>query len=321
MLGVVLMFFDSYPEITYKIGNKTVNIRDIFKNVAFVNTENNDAYYDYYVQDGETPEIIAAKVYGNTSYAWLILLVNNIADVKREWFISQEEYVKQNEVYFGGNAFYIETLPDIKSGDVIVKVTEIDKEIEQATAVDVGTFRFVADFDKTFRKVRGVAGSGTFSSNDNILFARKDDTGSIVPIQFKNTDLEPIDTNYTKALYVEPYGASVNYFYASNNSIINPYRYSVTGATAVQTNTIYSNPGDTLTVDNFAQTIIYKYGACGGTLPAGVFSNKVDINNYSKYIKRQKIKILRQDLLRSVLVEIKNALESNIVGKQFKINL
>ena len=37
--------------------------------------------FDYYdVKDGETPEIIAHKLYGDSELHWVILLINNITD-------------------------------------------------------------------------------------------------------------------------------------------------------------------------------------------------------------------------------------------------
>jgi hypothetical protein len=40
--------------------------------------ENSAVFYDYQVKDGETPEIIAHKLYGSVDRFWLVLLFNNI---------------------------------------------------------------------------------------------------------------------------------------------------------------------------------------------------------------------------------------------------
>lgn len=313
------MLFNNYPEIVYKIGSRNITLRDIFKNVAFINIENNDSYYDYYIQDGETPETVSTKFYGTPAYSWLILMVNNIADIKNEWFVSQQQYEKINEANYGGNAFYISALPDLQPGDVLVKVTATQGT--QATGVTANIYANIADFDKNFRKIRGISGSGSFNSGDYILFARKQESGSVIPIKFLNNQDPPEETNYTQIIFVEPYGNSVNYFYNSNNVILNPYKYGLTGITGVQTNTIYSNPGDTLTVNNFARTILYRYGACGGVSENGILKQELNTENFSNYIERQKIKILRQDLLPSVISSLKSALENNLIGKQFKVDL
>ena len=42
-------------------------------------------YYDYNIQDGDRPDVIAQKYYGNEDYAWLVLFSNNIVDPIKEW--------------------------------------------------------------------------------------------------------------------------------------------------------------------------------------------------------------------------------------------
>lgn len=74
------------PYDMYKNGN-TMEITDIFTNVRiFKNILENDLItYEYYIQEGDTPEMIADAYYGNPFYHWIILLTNNIRDVYAEW--------------------------------------------------------------------------------------------------------------------------------------------------------------------------------------------------------------------------------------------
>lgn len=76
------MYFDKFPNIIYDfdINGKTVlkPVRDITNNVRIRTAilENIALFDEYDIQDGETPEIIAAKVYGNSQYHWVIMLCN-----------------------------------------------------------------------------------------------------------------------------------------------------------------------------------------------------------------------------------------------------
>ena len=45
------------------------------------------------MKDGETPEIIASKLYGWSGYHWIILLVNNIIDPYFDWPLSGDDLV------------------------------------------------------------------------------------------------------------------------------------------------------------------------------------------------------------------------------------
>lgn len=76
------MYFSKFPTIYYdfEINGKTVlkPMKDITNNVRLRTAilENITLYDEYDIQEGETPEIIAAKIYGNPQYHWVIMLCN-----------------------------------------------------------------------------------------------------------------------------------------------------------------------------------------------------------------------------------------------------
>lgn len=314
------MLFKNYLQINYKIGDREVTLSDIFRTVSFVDVETSNAFDNYYIQDGETPESVSLKLYGNTKLSWLIMMVNGYNSLKTDWFPSELEYKRSQEANYGGDAFYITSLPDIKPGDILVKVTGFTgASLENAASVDISTYRHIADFDPYFRKIRGICGSGTFSNNDNILFARRDtSTGVVNYLAFDSYDSNPITTNYTKILFTEPYQKSVEYFYTAANVVIDPYRYSISGSTGINSDTLYVNEGDVLTSNNFARCVLYKYGACGGTV-SGLIKKSIGEENFAKYIRKQKIKVLKSEYVRSVISVIESTLQANEIGKVIKI--
>lgn len=80
------MYFKDFPKFAYdfQINGKTkvLLITDITRNVRFRKEvlSNIELYDEYDIQEGETPEIIAEKVYGNANYHWIIMLVNERFD-------------------------------------------------------------------------------------------------------------------------------------------------------------------------------------------------------------------------------------------------
>ena len=309
------MLFNDYPNITYTLNNKNIELVDIFRNVVFKDVDQSNAFDEYYIQDGETPEIISIKVYGNSQYSWLILLINSIADIENEWFQSAKDYAKKEEVNFGGQAFYIEDLPDLQTGDVIVKVTSVTSN--EADDIDENTYRHIESFDPYFRKIRGICGSGTFVSGNNVLFARKNDSGVMDIITFDNKQV-------TTLKYVEEYKTSVDYFITGNNVVLDPYR-RVNGNTieksSVDPGTTYSNSSDSLTLNNFAKTLIYRYGASGGLLPTGVLKTTEQNTNFQNYLNKQKIKVLKPEILSVVLNALENAIKSDLIGRVIKVEI
>ena len=82
------MYFNKFPSILYDfdIGSKTsvIQVKDITRNIRFRRDvlANITIYDEYDVLDGETPEIIAEKVYGNPQYHWIVMLINDVYDYR-----------------------------------------------------------------------------------------------------------------------------------------------------------------------------------------------------------------------------------------------
>ena len=77
-----MSYFSMFPNLSYDAkgnGRETI-MKDIFRRVKLV-TKNQLIEFDYYdVQDGDAPEIIAHKYYGDPELHWTILIVNDIVD-------------------------------------------------------------------------------------------------------------------------------------------------------------------------------------------------------------------------------------------------
>jgi len=95
-----MKYFNQFPGIDYDLkgdGNQTV-VTDIFRRVkARSKIVNNVSAFDKYdVQEGEKPEDVAYKMYGDSDYFWVITLVNNIVNRYYDWPL--DEYVFQQYV-------------------------------------------------------------------------------------------------------------------------------------------------------------------------------------------------------------------------------
>lgn len=89
------MYFDKFPLIYYVFDQNNTEVtkivRDITLNVRLrKQLLSNITLYDYYdIQEGETPEIIASKIYGSPEYHWIIMLVNERFDYKSDFPMDQ----------------------------------------------------------------------------------------------------------------------------------------------------------------------------------------------------------------------------------------
>ena len=99
------MYFKALPKMFYPYGNTKTLVPDIFRRVHLDKYFQNRLHLqEYYINDQESPEIVADKFYGSSKYHWLVIIANNIVDVKREWPLSNNSLVAYcDEKYGEGN--------------------------------------------------------------------------------------------------------------------------------------------------------------------------------------------------------------------------
>lgn len=93
-------YFEKFPKVSYNINRSSskVNNYELVTNIMTrlrVLTENLDStfnYYNYTVKDGDTPEILAEKLYGDAEAHWLILLTNNMVDPQYDWPLNVRDF-------------------------------------------------------------------------------------------------------------------------------------------------------------------------------------------------------------------------------------
>ena len=78
------MYFQNFPLIPYdSVGNGQYKlVTNLLKRVALrAKVKTNTALFGTYdVQEGQTPEMIADKLYGDPNLHWIVMYVNNITD-------------------------------------------------------------------------------------------------------------------------------------------------------------------------------------------------------------------------------------------------
>jgi hypothetical protein len=133
------MYFDNFPTFLYpfKVNNKTEYklVRDISQNVR-VRKEilaNITLYDEYDIREGETPEIIAEKVYGSPLYHWVIMLCNERYNYVDDYPLTQYELEKHITAKYGsGNEYdthhYVDTRGNIVDSTQGTSVSNYDYE-------------------------------------------------------------------------------------------------------------------------------------------------------------------------------------------------
>ena len=111
------MYFDNFEKIYYdfEINGKTQKsvMMNIMKNVRIRKEvlSNITLYDQYIIRDGESPELIAEKVYGRPDYHWAILLANDMYDYLNDFPLAERSMPKMIDDKYG---------PDIEVDGVFI---------------------------------------------------------------------------------------------------------------------------------------------------------------------------------------------------------
>lgn len=148
-MAVVTPYFDLFPRVDYSIGeetNVTENVTNVFKRYAILRDilSNATSYILYEVEDGDTPEILAEKVYNDAGAGWMILYANKIMDPQFDWPLSDINFKKYIVEKYGSisNAtttyHHYEKVVETRVGDQIYTRTYlVNKERLTENALDV----------------------------------------------------------------------------------------------------------------------------------------------------------------------------------------
>ena len=95
-------YFSYFPITKHDLTNvgQTIDATNVLRRfiVRASVQERSDVFYDYNLQSGDRPDVVAEKYYGDPDLAWLVLLFNNITDPMFDYPLFDrdfETYLKQ----------------------------------------------------------------------------------------------------------------------------------------------------------------------------------------------------------------------------------
>lgn len=149
-------YFNSlYPTINYDpTGNGiTKEIQDILIRVIARSSviERKTGVTKYTVKDGDSPELLANRLYGSPKYYWVILLVNKIYDRYYEWPMSTNilnKYILDK--YSDPNAIHHYEIAQ-SSGDSNVMITV--ELADEPTATPITNFEYEEKLNEKRKRI------------------------------------------------------------------------------------------------------------------------------------------------------------------------
>jgi len=159
------MYFANFPVIPYdSVGNGDFKVvTNLLKRVALrTKVRTNTLLYDTYdVKDGETPEMIADKLYDDPQLHWVVLFVNNITDRYHQWPMASIQFNQfVNDKYTNIDAVHHYEIAQT-SGDTSIKIN-IGTDTTGYSEADLTTitnYEYEVERQDTLRKIRLLDGA------------------------------------------------------------------------------------------------------------------------------------------------------------------
>ena len=124
------MYFQKFPYTFYTLDDRktTQLIQNILiRNKITDDIKNSFVMYDEYdVRDGDTPEILAYKFYGDSNLHWLVLHMNEILDPRFDWPLDTrkfQDYLNSKYPDINGIDHYEDSNENTINGNVILNAS------------------------------------------------------------------------------------------------------------------------------------------------------------------------------------------------------
>ena len=295
------MYFSNFPILQYPlIGTDdkgfdfltSIFVTNVIRRVSLSQEMKSDdsIFIEMYIDDGDRPEHIAEKIYGDPTYNWLVMLANTIIDPYHGWCKSSvilEEYIEKK--YHGYSLFISKDNKEFFYNDGISGGSVISQGGKTASV-----FGYVPNLckilinDSFFTIGSAVIGNEGRTTYD-IRVNRIDPSWLAVhhfEINKKESDLEDFDV-----LVLDPLSKQTNQYYSS---FINGVSQG------------YADLGGTIGSANlpFDETNIGKYMGVSGN-----HNNLNVVTNYdfeqAKNEEKRKIKLIHPRYKEQALIELK----------------
>lgn len=302
-----MAYFSRFPRVRYSFDDGVTDkiAIDVVKRVRFRDyLKDNSSYFtEYILKDGDSPDIVADRLYGDSELHWVVMLYNNIINPYYDMSVSQREMEAYADNTFRGETYF---LTDWTSEEVLptnfgVVRNQTVRGVEGNTFDSLSGISYgqtaaglVRKWDKTYSRLEviNITGDG-FSQGDLICAIGTSADG----------------TTFTMAARisrrVQRSAEALHHFYNSvDGTDLNPYGTPPQGVTGEQAILGYTGGTTTgpefdyySTVAGITNTLLYAYIVDGSNSYVKTNYQYLDDENESK----RTIKIIKPEYIQRVL--------------------
>ena len=152
------MYFENFPVILYdSVGDGQFKIvTNLLKRVGVRSkVKTNVMMFDTYdVKEGETPEIIADKLYDDPELHWIVLLMNNVTDRYHQWPMNNNQFLSyMDDKYTNQDAVHHYEISQV-SGDTTIKINVGSDNTDHSGATAITNYEYEEALQDELRQIR-----------------------------------------------------------------------------------------------------------------------------------------------------------------------
>ena len=134
-----MQYFDTLPKVIYTQNGVSSVYTNLLARVSVIPQLLKDPliYYTYDIQEGDTPEIIAHKYYGDSYRYWIVLFANELLDPQWDWPLTSKMFEQYLADKYPSTNIYSEieyyekviTQYDVNTQTTTVNQVRIDEDV------------------------------------------------------------------------------------------------------------------------------------------------------------------------------------------------
>lgn len=131
-----MQYFDSFPKIIYTNNSGVPKITtNIMARASMLPSilKNPVVYYQYDLQEDDTPEIVAHKYYGSSYRYWIVLFANQLLDPQWDWPLNSKVFYR----YIQSKYPNIETTSEIHHYEKIITQFDVNTQTETIQKIKI----------------------------------------------------------------------------------------------------------------------------------------------------------------------------------------
>ena len=154
----IKMYFGHFPLIPYdSVGDGNFKlVTNLLKRVAVRSkVKTNVLVFDTYdLKSGETPELIADKLYNDPELHWVVLVMNDITDRYHQWPLNENQFIAYiNDKYDNIDATHHYEISQT-SGDTTIKIDIGTDNTDHSGATAITNYEYEVKQQDEMRKIR-----------------------------------------------------------------------------------------------------------------------------------------------------------------------